>query len=170
MADRLFSSGIWINKTPIKFTKSLPDAEYPFSERNTDPTLNLTLVRRCDNRTEDLASEINTFNLGLIVKPPLGFHGEIISHPQLLKAGYMVVGPVVVNPLNEEDMEIPLLKFKDGPDLELPFAGAQLIVRQTQYNVIDTEGSNSSRRESSKPEKDVKMKPPAGRGGKNHFF
>jgi hypothetical protein len=133
--------------------------------------LNLTLVRRCDNRTEDLASEINTFNLGLIMKPQLGYHLEIISHPQLLKAGYMVAGPVVVSHDNEADLELPLLKFKDGPDLELPFTGAQLIIRETQYNILDNEGASATQKNIARPEKDVKAKVPSGRGGgKNHFF
>jgi len=166
--SKTFSNGIWLNQTPVDVSIKNPDAELPYKEV-TDPGYNLTIVQRCDNRTEDLTNEVNTFSTGLVLSTRIGSHLEIIPHPQLYKSGYMLVGPLVISPNNKDEIILPLLKYKDAADLELPFAAAILLVRETEYHSLQVEGGKSDRRDEFKPEKSARESR-AAKGRGNHMF
>lgn len=122
-------------KSPLLlFLKTLPNAEQPFKQRQSDVSLELTLVSRVDNRTEDNVGEVNLFDTGLSAVIPLGTYLEIIASPQLYKAGYMLAhGSHIIQPEDRNNIVVPLYKFKDGPDLELPFRAAQIVPRAAHY-------------------------------------
>jgi len=122
-------------KSPlILFVKTLPNAEQPFKQRSSDVSLELTLVNRVDNRTEDNVGEVNLFDTGISAIIPLGTYLEIVAGPQLYKAGYMLAhGTHIIQPEDSNNIVVPLFKFKDGPDIELPFRAAQLVPKAAHY-------------------------------------
>jgi hypothetical protein len=163
--------GVWLNQRAINIITKLPDAEVPYNDHHTEPTHNITIVQRCDNRTEDLITDINTFTTGLVITPPLNHHVEIIPHPQLIKSGYMLMGPIVIPPNTEDELVLTLFKYKDAPDLELPFVAGQMLVRLTEYSTLQIEGAKSDKKEDIKPEKAASTRGgKAGRGKGNHMF
>lgn len=166
---KVISSGIWVSQRPIAVVHKIPDAETPFTDHITDPGYNLTIVQRCDNRTEDMCNDVNTFSIGMVITPPINYHVEIIPHPQLYKAGYMLLGPLIIPPGNEEEVILPLYKFKDVSDLELPFVAGIMIVRETEYCSLHIDGGKNSKKEEIKPDKIV-SKGKAGKGRGNHMF
>lgn len=122
-------------------TKLHPNAEIPFKEHQFDATWELTVIGRDENRVEDVFQDVNVFTTGISLKCPKGYHFEIIEHPQLYKAGYsMVGGPRIINPEDESEIKLPLMKFKETDDIELPFRAAVIILRQTEYMPIDSKG------------------------------
>jgi hypothetical protein len=165
---KFLSNGVWYNKLGLTVNKITPNAEHPFKERFTDPGYIITAVSRSENRAEDLTSEVNTFQTGLVIAPPLNYHCEIIPHPSLYKAGYMLVGPLVIPPGSMEELVIPLYKYKDSEDLELPFMVGLMMVRSTEYS--DVGASRDFRRvEEERPEKSTGAKGKPKKGG-NHLF
>lgn len=111
-----------------------PNAEAPFKEKPYDAGWELTIIGRDENRVEDVYNDVNVFTTGLSVIAPKGYHFEIMEHPQLFKAGYSLQGGVrVVNPEDESEILVPLMKFKESEDLELPFRAALLVLRETNY-------------------------------------
>ena len=122
-------------KTPLLlFVKTLPSAEQPFKLRQSDVTLELTLVARVDNRTEDNFGEVNLFDTGLQAIIPAGTYLEIVASPTLYKTGYMLAhGTHIIQPEDRNTIVVPLYKFKDGPDLELPFRAAQILPHASHY-------------------------------------
>ena len=125
---------------PVVVTKSHGDAEVPFKENDSDVGWQLTLIRRCDNRVEDVERDVNTFTTGLKISPPKNYHLEVIEHPNLRGTGYTMIGvPLIINPDCQEELVISLFKFKEGEDLPLPFIAASLVLRQTEYASITLE-------------------------------
>lgn len=121
-------------RRPIQVTKLHPNGELPQKENLSDAYYDLSVVTRCDNRTEDIQNDANLFGTGLKLQPPRDYHLEIYEHPELYKTGYSLVGGVrFVNPTDEGEVLLPLMKFKEGEDLELPFKVAVIVVRETQY-------------------------------------
>lgn len=154
---------------PIGFIKLKPNAEAPFKENFKDVGHQITVIERTDNRIEDVYADVNTFSTGLSLTAPKHYHLEIIEHPDLYKAGYMLVGgPRVINPGNTEEIQLPLYKYKEVEDIELPFRAALIILRQTEYAPISTEslkkGYEEERYQETGSYSDRRM--PAGRGSR----
>ena len=121
-------------RRPIQVHKLDPNAELPAKETLSDAYYDLSVVKREDNRVDDVQNDANTFGTGLRIQPPRDYHIEIYEHPELYKAGYSLVGGVrFINPTDEGEVILPLMKFKEGEDLELPFKVAIIVVRETQY-------------------------------------
>jgi len=121
---------------PITVTKYHPDAEDIGSKENfDDPYWELPVVTRVDNRVDDVLGDVNEFGTGLALKAPKHYHLEIIEHPQLHKSGYSLVGgPRIITPAAAGDeIIIPLMKFREGDDIELPCRVAIVVMRETQY-------------------------------------
>lgn len=118
----------------LTFKKIHPNADLPCKESPHDAAWEITIIGRDENRVEDVFSDVNVFTTGLTVQPPKDYHVEILEHPQLYKTGYSFVGaPRVINPEDQSEILIPLFKFKEAEDLELPFRAALIILRQTEY-------------------------------------
>jgi len=171
------AGGRYVLHAPIRVTKVHPNAEPPFKEKESDAGWDITVAARCDNRAEDVYQDINTFATGLIIKPPQHFHLEIFPHPSLYKAGYTLTGPIVINPQNEDELIIPLLKYKEVEDLELPFRAAIMVLRSTEYAVINVGVAQRKQRIVFEDQEPEYARPPPkareqgnGRAKKNHMF
>lgn len=128
------TNGIYYVPAPIHVLKLQPTAEDPSKEKASDVGWTITLIGRQDNRVEDIVNEVNTFTTGLIINPPDRYHIELIADENLYKSGYMLVtGLTVLNPSSNSELIIPLFKFKEAEDIELPFRGVQIILRETEY-------------------------------------
>jgi len=133
---------------PIKVSKLHPDAELISKETENDAGWDLTIVSRCDSRAEDVSQDVNTFSTGLVIKPPPHYHLEVIPHPSLYKTGYMLAGsPIIINPHNEEELILPLFKYREAEDLELPFKAALVVLRLTEYAVVAHDAVPTIRRQ-----------------------
>jgi hypothetical protein len=115
-----------------------PDAQEPYKMegRPHDPYWIIDVVGR-DNtqQVDDIQNDVREFTTGLRIKFPKHYHGEIYEHPNLWKTGYMLSGgPRILSPHDaEEEIMIPLYKYKDGDDLALPMPVAILVMRESQY-------------------------------------
>ena len=180
IAVKHFSKGRYVLHSPIRTTKLHPEAEIPHKENETDVGWDLTVVSRCDSRAEDTYQDVNMFTTGLVVRPPDHYHLEIIPHPSLVKAGYMMASnPLIINPDDDGELILSLYKYKECDDLELPYRAALLILRPTEYAVVSSEGGSkkqSSRQVTSEEEVEFVQAPPkksAARGKQakaNHLF
>lgn len=115
------------------FRKLRPDAQEPFKADDNiiEPSWTVTLIGREDNRAEDILNDVNVFTTGITLLPPIGHHFELVPDKSLFSMGYFFPGPLVLSPNDENEVEIPLIKFKEGDDLSLPFTGCQLVLRET---------------------------------------
>ena len=105
-----------------------PEAESPHKEYFS--LYDITLVARKDGRIEDDMGEINYFETDLIVTPAnKNIFLEIQSHSQILPMGYIMLQPMFIFHGDTQRLVIPLYKFKEGPDLELPLVGSQIHIR-----------------------------------------
>jgi len=118
---------------PILVQKIEPQSEIPSQDSPVEITRTVVLTRRTDGRIEDVTGDVNSFGTGLKVKAPPGYHIEFIASPTLYKHGYMMVHRHILSPNDREEVIIHLYKFKEGDDIELPFAAVQMICYQTGY-------------------------------------
>lgn len=118
----------------VHFIKNHPNAEEPFKEKQSEVSLSLTVIGRTENRTEDVVGEVSLFETGLQCIVPAGTYLEILAAPNLYKAGYMLAhGTHIIQPEDRGNILVPLYKYKDGPDLDLPFRAAVLLPRAAHY-------------------------------------
>lgn len=118
------------------FTRTDANVEAPRKEDGyiSQVSHDLTFVGRTDGREEDVFGKINEFTISMSIRPPDGFYYEILSRPNLLRAGYEIAGGTfILDPNNQDEVIIPLKKFVDGEDLQLPFIGARLVARPLIY-------------------------------------
>lgn len=134
---KVIAGGVSILTSNITCTTTRPDAETPFKENHKNAAWEITIVGRSENRAEDVYGDVNNFDTGLVLNAPPNYHLEVIEHPALHKAGYMLTGgPIIINPDNTEELIIPLYKYKESEDIELPFRAALLLLRPTEYAPI----------------------------------
>jgi hypothetical protein len=134
-------------KGKITVRKLVPHAELPSIEREKGEFCwNIYAVGRKDNRSEDMAQDVNYFSTGLILVPPTGYFIEITAHDQLCRTGYMLMSPIIIGENNVDELSIPLYKFADGEDLSLPFIAVQMTLRKAikvHLNAPSTRASSS---------------------------
>ena len=117
------------NKIYVKVVQLHPQAEVPVNDEG-DVGWVITLVGRTENRAEDDFGEMNGFSTGLQLCPPEGYYLEVVALPSLYKHGYnLASGAIVIGPNNKDELVIPLMKFRESNDLELPIQAVQVIVR-----------------------------------------
>jgi hypothetical protein len=122
-----------------------PNADMIAKENQSDIGWELTVIGRDENRVEDVFQDVNVFTTGLSLECPKGYHIEIVGHPALYKAGYTLMdGPRIINPEDRSEIKVPLYKFKEVEDLELPFRVALLVLRQSEYMLPYLEGGQSN--------------------------
>lgn len=147
LKKNIAADGYAILNNTLNVVKLHPDAEEPFKENPRDVAWELTIIGREENRVEDVFTDVNVFTTGVQVTPPKNYHLEIVEHPQLYKAGYALAGgPRIINPSDTSEILVPLYKFKEVEDLELPFRAALLVLRQTEYIPTAIVAKSSSRR------------------------
>ena len=117
------------NKIYVKAVQLHPQAEVPTKDEG-DVGWVITLVGRTENRAEDDFGEMNGFCTGLQLCPPDGHYLEVIALPALYKHGYnFASGTIIIGPNNKDELVIPLMKFREANDLELPIQAVQVIVK-----------------------------------------
>nr|QBK86603.1 MAG: trimeric dUTP diphosphatase [Marseillevirus LCMAC102] len=123
----------------INVYKTHPSAEFPFKENPSNIGYGVTLISRTENRAEDDTSDVNNFHTGIAISPPIDYYIEVIAKPSLHKHGYILAnGVLVIEPDDKGELIIPLYKFKEAEDLELPFCGVQLMVRPAVHAHISS--------------------------------
>lgn len=121
-------------KGNVEYKKLHPQAHAPYKERNTDIGWDITLVGRVDNRAEDTVGDVNMYNTGISIIPPAGYYLDLVARSSLHKHGYMLVtGTSIIDPEYRGEILVPLFKFREGEDLELPFRAVQIILRPACY-------------------------------------
>ena len=123
-------------KKPFEIQKLRPDAEIPYKEEGNESsaTYNITLISRSDGRTEDEINDVNEFETGIVLVPPPGYHIEIVGKNNLYKTGYELVGgTMIIDPETRNALVVPLKKFKEGQDLEMPYQAVQMVIRKTEH-------------------------------------
>jgi hypothetical protein len=173
MAKKVLNNdGLYTYLEGLKVKKIHPTAEELTKNSPQDVAYEVTIVGRDENRIEDIQGDVNVFTTGLMISAPKNSHIEILEHPQLFKAGYSLQGGVrLYNQATEGELLIPLYKFKDAEDLELPFRAALLVLRSSEIAHVDYTGSGKG----DDDEEDnvvIKKKPSSKKkGGKtNHMF
>jgi len=126
-------------KGKIFVQKLGPSAEYPSKSEPTDIGYDITLTGRKDSRAEDTTGEVNYFTTEIAVKPPRGYYFELMAKPSLHKHGYtLATGSTVVNPNDTGALLVPLYKYSETEDLELPFCAVQLVLKPAVYAHISS--------------------------------
>ena len=88
---------------------------------------------------EDEVGKVTTFELGLSIHIPRHIFLQIIASPSLISHGYMLASGIVLVP-SRKPLTVQLFKFREGPDLELPYEGIYLLP-QKAYPVLYRRGS-----------------------------
>lgn len=137
-----------INDKPIEYINGkvsvkllLPEASFPSKEegKGGDVGYGVSLVQRSENRSEDTTHEVNNFRTGITLSPPRGYYIEMIATSSLHKHGYfLATGTSIINPGNTGELIVPLYKFKEVSDIELPFRAVQIIVKPAVYSYISS--------------------------------
>lgn len=130
----------------ISYAKLKPTAEDPKKDFTKNVTYDVAIIERSENRTEDVINGVNVFGTGLVLNAPKHYHLEVIAHPSLYKTGYMFAStPIVIDPDNTEELVLPLFKFAETEDIELPFIAASLILRETEYCTLSCVSNKKER-------------------------
>ena len=153
---------------PIIIKKIAATAEIPTKD-NENFIYDISIISRANQRTDDINYDVNIFNTGLSIKPPKGYYAEIYGSQELLNAGYMLSSPVIVSQQSfEDEIVLPLYKFKDTEDIELPFRAGIMIIRECLHVHIYSPADPSLKKNEPKEKLDFS-------GGRNkkksaHFF
>lgn len=116
--------------TPVKISvQSLkPNGIIPQKSHPDDPGYDITLVGRKDDRHEDTNYGVNEFTTSIAVSPPAGHYLVVVAHGSLQMQGYNIIGgSFIIHPSHTGELIIPLYKFREVPDIQLPCACLQLI-------------------------------------------
>jgi len=172
MAEKIKGdNGSFIYVEGMRVKKIHPTAEELTKTNPEDFFYEVTVVGRDENRVEDVQNDVNVFTTGLVIEAPRNSHIEVLEHPQLYKAGYSLQGGVrLYNQATDGELLIPLFKFRDAEDLELPFRAALIVVRQTEntyttYPGTERESLNDEENTQSHKKTSTKKK-----SGKSHMF
>ncbi len=103
----------------------------PQKASDDSPGYDMHLVGRKDGRHEDSNYAVNEFTTGIAIQPPSGYYIEIIGMNSLFMQGYNIVGGVyTVDPSHSSELVIPLMKFREVADIQLPCKCLQMILRE----------------------------------------
>lgn len=121
-------------RVPATITKKAgsaidPEVEYP-------PYLTLSVTKRTDGRLEDVVHSWNEFEAEVALTFPPGFELWMMDHPQMLEAGYSLLGarPLSIFSPEGSSIKISFFKLSQQEDLDLPssavliYAARKLIV------------------------------------------
>jgi hypothetical protein len=107
---------------PLRYTIFSSQASIQ-RKKPSDPSYEICLVERTENRVDDESNALNNFRTALSLAPPVGYYIQLTPHPLLLRNGYMM-DTINLHPADDRDeIVVSLFKINDGADLELPFPG-----------------------------------------------
>ena len=113
----------------VKVVLTSGGAKLPNRIKNFPYTQSLTLIKR-KGVEEDEVSKVTTFEVGLYFISPPNVLLQMVASPSLIAHGYMLSSGVMTVP-NKQSFTIQLYKFREGPDLELPYEGIYITSLQT---------------------------------------
>lgn len=117
----------------VKFIKLSPDAPDLVLARPGDVGYDLTLTARTDGRIDDKLNDVNMFHSGISMDIPSGYYVEMFARSSLHKQGYILAtGTSIIDTGYQGEIMVPLIKYKESPDLELPARAVQLVVKKKQ--------------------------------------
>ena len=114
---------------PIKVVLTSGGSKLPSRIKQLPNTQALTLIKR-KGVEEDEVGKVTTFEVGLYFITPPRVQLQLIASPSLIAHGYMVSSGVMAVP-DKKTFTIQLFKFREGPDLELPYEGIYLTALQS---------------------------------------
>lgn len=117
-----------IQNCQVNYRKVTPNAEDPYLHDNSEVGINIVLIARSDERIDDTVNDICTFDTGLLLQPVGGSYGMLIATTDLLLKGYTIPSPILIETGSDEPIKVPLYKFREGEDLELPCTGVKLVM------------------------------------------
>lgn len=152
-----YKSTHYVNNNAGFWTKLNPAAVEPSRESLLDIGYTLSVVERCDGKTEDEIGRANRFTTYISVTAPSYYHWELLPHPDLDRTGYsMLNSPKII--YNGEEIILPLVKngAEGTDDLQLPFNAGMLVLRETEHTElkmsrIETHAATPSRNVSQNP-------------------
>uniref|UniRef100_A0A6C0JRZ0 Uncharacterized protein n=1 Tax=viral metagenome TaxID=1070528 RepID=A0A6C0JRZ0_9ZZZZ len=119
---------------PIFCCSNNPDSNFPKKNDESDVSFPLSIVSRPDNRLEDSIQNINDFSTEMCFSSPLGYYIEIHGTDELLRRGYFLPQPKIIQPKDSSIIKIKLYKYQDVEDLTLPFhSGLSFILKNCNY-------------------------------------
>ena len=113
----------------IKVILTSGGAKLPRKVKNAPNTQTLSLIKR-KGVEEDEVGKVTVFEVGLYFITPPRIQLQLIASPSLIAHGYMVSSGVMAVP-DKKTFTIQLFKFREGPDLELPYEGIYLTALQS---------------------------------------
>ena len=75
---------------------------------------------------EDEVGKVTTFELGISISVPSHIFIQMIASPSLISHGYMIASGISLV-VSGKPLTVQLFKFREGPDLELPYEGIYLV-------------------------------------------
>ncbi len=125
----------YINDTiKVKRLNALSKFPTKFNDVENNVGYYIVLTERAEGRSDDVVHDVNMFKTGLVLNPPSGYYLEVVASHDLYTHGYTLIGgSMVLEPNQKGELIVPLYKYKDVPDLELPMRGVQVIVRPLVY-------------------------------------
>ena len=120
------------NITPVKKPKSSlvkiiqnkGGARMPIPVDNLPSIHTLSLLSR-KGVDEDEVGKVTVFDIGLTIHAPKDLNLQIVATPSLISHGYMLPNGITFVQ-SKIPLTIQLYKFREGPDLELPYDGLYL--------------------------------------------
>lgn len=116
----------------INVTKLSQIAVFPAKRHPDNPYYGLSIVQREDERPEDTAYRTENFMTNLAFDVPEGHYLEITANKNLHIQGYLLAqGSIIVGPSDNTELIIPLYKYAELPDLDLPSDVLQFTLQKT---------------------------------------
>ena len=126
-----------LTKGTIAVQKTSANAILPDKEDPTQIGHDITLVSKLNKNVEVGQGELVYYCTDLKLSPPANYHIEMVATDGLIKSGYMLANsPLVIDPNESEDIKVPLLKVNSGPELELPFKGLRMLLRESNHTQV----------------------------------
>ena len=100
-------------------------AQLPRKVPNFSQVQSLALLKR-KGVEEDEVGKVTTFELGISIHIPNHIFLQMIASPSLISHGYMIASGIILVP-SRKPLTVQLYKFREGPDLELPYEGIYLV-------------------------------------------
>ena len=113
----------------IKVILTSGGSKLPNRIKNFPHTQSLTLIKR-KGVEEDEVGKVTTFELGVYFIIPPNVLLQIVASPSLIAHGYMISSGVMTVP-NKQPFTVQLYKFREGPDLVLPYEGIHITSMQS---------------------------------------
>jgi len=110
---------------PIKIILSKGRSKLPNQIQNLPGIKALSLISR-KGVEEDEIGKVTLFEVGLSFNIPANIILQMISSPSLISHGYMIASGIAIVP-SRKFFTVQLYKFREGPDLELPYEGVYLV-------------------------------------------